>query len=493
MFEKITRREFASQSVALMGAGLATRSLSAQDFSFSQREFAAARAEIETQFISTRGCGQLEPLTPEDLKRSLDFAASHNSANSLGGFAGGIAPNGTAAMPRSEAAASIFGAAEAARLPTQITVDGEKLSPAQTFEFQRAIGNVKKRWRSGEKVTFGFLHNEPVREEMCRKAFRVWKHFSGLQLEEGPNAFLSDIRISFFTNLGNYSLIGTDCRLAREDSLFKTGGRVIEESMNIDDTNQGVVFHEVGHAIGLEHEQMHHIDQVDWNVPAVFAHFATNYPKWTRQMIEQNVLRKLGPNNLASFATTPRRDPASIMQYALPGFLHFNTVGTGPNQVPDKQNAVLSDLDRSFISTFYGHTPDPNTEPDTGTDPTGTGSTGKAVRLVPDRRPSSGEVKAAGDLLTYSFRVRRPGRYRIETTDRGPSVPMLLKLYDSDDLTKSPLAENSYGGERLLNARITRRLRKGTYFVTAQHVNTTANSKGRYRISVSSDLVSTTD
>jgi hypothetical protein len=143
----------------------------------------------------------------------------------------------------------------------------------------------------------------------------------------------SDIRISFDSNAGAWSLVGTDCK--KEDKNNAT--------MNLGWFDVSTVIHEFGHVLGMIHEHQNPRGKsIQWNKPAVY-NWASQTQGWDKQKTEENIMNKYEINHIngSSF------DPLSIMLYFFPADLTTNNKGT-------YQNLRLSGEDVKYITEQYG-------------------------------------------------------------------------------------------------------------------------------------------
>ena len=247
---------------------------------------------------------------------------------------------------------------------------------AQHFQRLSAAFWAKKMWPKGAKVTIGFLgsgnqvpktplsalkkkgadmdplqavatevidsgkYKDPV-QDMIRKIVKERiQPLINLRLEFIDNGAAANVRISFDSNTGAWSLVGTDCLRSRPG----------EATMNLGWFDVPTTIHEFGHMLGMIHEHQNPRGQkIQWNDAAVYA-WAKRDQGWNKQQTDTNILDKydVATLNGSSF------DPQSIMLYFFGPELTTNNVGT-------KQNLRYSGMDVEWIHQMYptehGETP----------------------------------------------------------------------------------------------------------------------------------------
>ena len=147
----------------------------------------------------------------------------------------------------------------------------------------------------------------------------------------------ADIRISFDTNDGSWSYVGTD---AWDNSISQN-----EPTMNIgwSDEGDGVVLHEFGHAIGpWVHEHQNPKDGIRWNEETVLKSIAGAPNYWDEATARENVLDAYDQSMIRGSSY----DPASIMHYFFPR--EWTLDGR-----ESKQNHVLSATDIQWLKKVY--------------------------------------------------------------------------------------------------------------------------------------------
>ena len=142
----------------------------------------------------------------------------------------------------------------------------------------------------------------------------------------------ANIRISFDTNGGAWSYLGTDSLYIRNSM----------PTMNLGWFDVSTVLHEFGHVLGLCHEHQSPFDNpINWDKQAVYL-WAKETQGWTPSMADQQILL----DYTASEVSGSVFDPESIMLYFFPASLTLDRKGT-------KINSILSPNDVININSKY--------------------------------------------------------------------------------------------------------------------------------------------
>jgi hypothetical protein len=308
----------------------------------------------------------------------------------------------------------------------------------------RAIAPVGKTWMNGSTLRVRFLGGTAAQHRIVKEQAGWWADHANVRFEFG-NSPSAEIRISFDSNDGAWSYVGTDCR----------GIPANEATMNLGFMDGGTTAHEFGHALGLAHEHQNPAGGIQWNEAVVIRECAQSPNFWDEATTRHNILRKYSADQVKGTTF----DPESIMLYFFPAEWTLNGVATD-------QNEVLSALDRQFIAGAKMY---PKSAP----------SFSEATELKPNAlRRTAAAIGKFGEEDLFSFVVKRPGRHVIDT--KGPTN-LIMKLFGPDSAT-ALIAEDDDSGVDY-NARIAADLVEGRYYAQVRHSDR-ARGRGQYTIRV---------
>ena len=301
-----------------------------------------------------------------------------------------------------------------------------------------------KRWKPGRTLRVRFVEGDPAVQEKVKKYAKQWEAHASITLEF-VNSGSADIRIAF-GNSGSWSYLGTDALAIDANKPTMNYGWLTPTTA--DDEYSRVVLHEFGHALACIHEHQHPEASIPWDREMVYRYYQiTN--GWDRAKTDLNVLNRYATTitNFSAF------DPTSIMQYAVPEELTLGNYSVGWNR-------TLSQTDKDFIKAMYPKTV-------TTTTPL---TVGKAVEA---NIGSHGEE----DHFAFSIPGNAAGKYIVETTGQ---TDVVMALYGPNSTTSLIASDDDTGEGR--NARITRQLAAGEYYVRIRHYSKTGT--GKYSIQV---------
>lgn len=307
----------------------------------------------------------------------------------------------------------------------------------------RAISPIGKAWMNGSTLKVRFLEGTPEQQATAREQAGWWQDACNLRFDFGdhPDA---DIRITFDSNDGAWSYVGTDAKSIPAN----------EATLNLGFLDGGTAAHEFGHAIALAHEHSNPAGGIQWNEPVVIAALAGPPNFWDEAKVRHNVFRKYALDQIKG----TEFDPDSIMLYAFPASWTLNGVGT-------HENEVLSGLDKAFVAgaTMYPRDAAPPSD---------------ATELTVGAERTRADIGSGGEEDLYVFTVAEDGLYEVST--RG-ATDVYLKLFGPDSETDL-IAEDDDSGYGL-NARVRAELVPGNYYAQVRHWNAESGT-GTYSIGV---------
>lgn len=321
-----------------------------------------------------------------------------------------------------------------------------QFDPAVDAMRARALIKDAKKWVNGTQLTYYCYkagdpvpaawhgHAADIRE--VDAAFQTWfKLGIGISFKEAARPEDATIRIGFDNtddpDGGSWSYVGRDTLNTRDPR---------ERTMNFGwplDTPYGrdTALHEIGHAMGLEHEHQNPFAGIVWDTDAVKNYFRGPPNNWNLQQIEWNILRKISPSEVKG----THWDPNSVMEYEFGPGMIVEPAAYRDGLTP---KGGLSKADKDWIVASY-----PGLKPK---DVIPKLEVGLSQRLA---------IKA-GQTRVFSFTPTRTRSYRIGTFGTSDTVMVLFEVTPSGNVQ---IAGNDDSGSDL-NARVTMRLINGRHY-----------------------------
>lgn len=215
-------------------------------------------------------------------------------------------------------------------------------------------------WAQEREITVSLINvassaGDQIREEL--EELYSYTNLKLLWLASGASD--AEIRITNTPGIGSWSYIGSQALQVRSGA-----------TMNLGWLEDGVVYHEGGHSLGMGHG--HKNPQIPWlwDTEAVYRDLTGPPNNWTRAQVKHNVLDRYSAEEVS--ASSPDYD--SIMAYAVPNEWTVGDYEVAPND-------QLSERDIEWLRKTY-----PQEEPPLPADCGGKPSLSEAMKKYWRRR-----------------------------------------------------------------------------------------------------------
>ncbi|PWG12770.1 hypothetical protein DF268_14905 [Streptomyces sp. V2] len=230
-------------------------------------------------------------------------------------------------------------------------------TPGLAAERLGALMSGRRIWVNGTVLHYCFFDSEnagtggsrrvswaggEAQREVVRDCFREWQDLGiGVTFAEVADRSEAEVRIGFEESDGSWSAVGREALLAG----------LHERTMNFgwDLTAPGeraTALHQIGHALGMQHEHQSPYAGIHWDEEAVYADLAGPPNHWSRERTYVNILRKLDATEVNGTVW----DPQSVMEYPFPAGLILEPEQFRQGVHPP---GALSTLDKEFVQRWY--------------------------------------------------------------------------------------------------------------------------------------------
>ena len=220
----------------------------------------------------------------------------------------------------------------------------------------RGVADLLRLWPANSELQLCFWDGDDELRKLFVDVIQRWLPGTSIQVDYGPAPRYrdcsptspSDIRVAFKLG-GNWSFVGTESlTYNRTSASLNIGDAAMGSLADLDRAAlEGVMLHEFGHALGLQHEhqspEAHCNEEFDY--PKIYQYAAAVWG-WSKEKVDKNMKAlAAGPRWL----TTPY-DPHSVMHYYFKDWMFKQgsaaTCFVGHNQ-------VLSATDKELIRRVY--------------------------------------------------------------------------------------------------------------------------------------------
>ena len=233
-----------------------------------------------------------------------------------------------------------------------------KIAAESYADIERAIGGVIDAYTFVLPVTVAGWITRVTSKVVHRVPIVGWV------IEQYANITATYLELQSALKLNLFTLIGGNEEKIKEKAgqatMNLTNSQYLTGSCSLNQSEQGIILHEFGHALGFHHTHKSDKFPFDWvGKTGIENHYDTNWG-WDKDKVKKNLFDQVVLPESATF------DPDSIMTYELPGTLSCTVSGPcGWLKAKDSkhvqieengiaQNHILSNGDKRALCDVYG-------------------------------------------------------------------------------------------------------------------------------------------
>ncbi|TCD66804.1 hypothetical protein EIP91_000940 [Steccherinum ochraceum] len=204
-------------------------------------------------------------------------------------------------------------------------------------------------WDIGATVTYAFVQGPNAtsnfsgtanQQNKVNTVIAEWGRYANINfsLVASSTIPIPNLRITFDPSRGSWSSVGTLAQVV-DSSLATMNLSSIQDTVDLQPNEQGVILHMFGHVLGLTHEHPKNLP-LD---PTAVSTFYTSSLGWTASQVQTNILNVYARHNLTNYLIP---EFTSVMRYFMDGDMNLEDLDVLPT-------CDLSDKDKAFMVVNY--------------------------------------------------------------------------------------------------------------------------------------------